>query len=153
MAAVRPAVVLARSRCLAVSAVLEGADLQPDAEIEARVSELARSLEPLSPRPEWDELTKAKWYATAYGGLVLVYTCGPVTPISRITVSRGISLARTAEAPRLLDDGDVLRAWATMWAGGEDEGLAMISGPLHDRPGISWSPGGGVRVALRGIVY
>ena len=46
--AVRPAVVLARSRCLAVSAVLEGADLQPDPEIEGRVSELAGSLEPLS---------------------------------------------------------------------------------------------------------
>ncbi len=152
--AVRPAVVLAASRCLAVAAALNGAPIEPDPVVASRVEALMRSLSPLEPDPSWDPIRKSRWFATVFGGLVLVYTCNPATPISRVTVSTSLELLGPG-TPRNLSDNDVLRAWAKIWIGMEEEGLAELAGPMADRPEISWRPsrGGPVSVAVRGVVY
>jgi len=150
---VRPAVILASSRCLAVSAVLESAPFGPDPLISSRLEEQYKSLSPFSPDPSWGWELKSLWYATLYGGLVLMYTCGPVTPISRVHVDEGLDIGVSDRARRQLDELDLLRAWAMIWVGQEREGLQELAGPTLRPEGYSWGPGGPHRVAFRGIVY
>ena len=148
----RPAILLAASSCLAVSAVLEEAPFTPRPEVEARLTSLYSSMAPLTPDPSWDWVLKSLWYATVYGGVVLVHRCDPVVPISRTYVSEKISVLRGGPA-RDLSDQDVLRAWAKIWSGAEREGLEDLAGGAVWPEGVSWAPGGAVRFAFRGIVY
>ncbi|MGC9071704.1 MAG: hypothetical protein ACP5HK_03285 [Acidilobus sp.] len=149
---VRPAVILASSRCLAVSAALEKAPFGPDERVRSRLSALYSSLEPLVPDPSWGWQLAALWYATVYGGLVLVHRCEPVTPISRAHVGVGLAFSEGG-ARRELEDADILRAWAFVWKGMEGEGLDLISGETVLPEGLFWSTGGQYRIAVRGIVY
>ena len=148
----RPAILLAASRCLAVSAVLEDAPFGPRPEVEARLTALYSSIAPLTPDPGWDWVLKSLWYATVYGGGVLVHRCDPVVPISRTYVSEGVSL-KGGGPRRELSDQDVLRAWAKIWSGAEREGLEELAGAAAWPEGLSWAPGGPNRFAFRGIVY
>ncbi len=149
----RPAIVLAASECLAVSAALEDAPFGPSPEVESRLRLLYESLSPLRPDAGWDWVTSSLWYATVFGGLVLVHTCQPVTPISRTHVAEGISLAEGRAHARRLEDRDVVRAWAKIWSGAEREGLSELAGEAVWPRGVSWAPGGRLRFAYRGILY
>lgn len=154
MVSVRPAAILAKSRCLALAAPLEGAPFEPNGEVQRAISEAYDKLGPMEPPQGWDPDLLSLWYATVYGGLVLMYTCSPVTPISRIFVDDGIELAAgSGSAPRAIDDSALLAAWAKMWGGMELEGLKELEGPLYYPQGYSWRAGGKVRFAVRGIVY
>lgn len=148
----RPSMVLAASRCLAVAVALEEAPFGPSRPVESRLLSLYSSLGPLTPDPTWDWVLKSLWYATVYGGLVLVHRCEPVVPISRVYVYERLSLGSVGRS-RGLEDSELLRAWALIWSGAERDGLEELSGEAVWPEGYFWSPGGPLRVAFRGVVY
>ncbi|MGC9112862.1 hypothetical protein [Acidilobus sp.] len=154
MVKVRPAAILASSRCLKVAAPLEGAQLAAEPDVEKAINDAYLSFSQWSPPAGWDPVRLSLWYATVYGGLVLMYTCGPITPISRVTTSVGIDITATNDMPqRALDDSKVLAAWAKLWAGNEEEGLKELEGPLEFPRGHSWRAGGPIKIATRGVMY
>lgn len=154
MVTVRPAAILASSRCLKVAAPLEGAPFAAEPDVEKAINDVYLSFSQWSPPAGWDSVKLSLWYATVYGGLVLMYTCGPVTPISRVTTSVGIDVTVSGDAThRALDDSKILAAWAKLWAGNEEEGIRELEGAMEFPQGYSWRAGGTVRIATRGIMY
>ncbi|MFP3312576.1 MAG: hypothetical protein RXN88_03535 [Acidilobus sp.] len=152
MVRLRPLAVLASSRCLSAAASLESAPFEADPEVARAVEDAYKSLKSWAPPAGWDAARLSLWYAAVYGGLVLVYTCGPVTPISRVTVATGISIM-PSDAPRRLEDMQLLSAWAKLWAGDELGGLRELEGGLSYPAGFRWKVGGDIKVSVRGIIY
>ncbi|MEB2792936.1 MAG: hypothetical protein G5Z42_06560 [Caldisphaeraceae archaeon] len=146
-----PVGVLARSKCFYLAAPITEAPWKGDDE----VGEILQGL--LEGRYSIDSLNisvlkKVLLVSTLYGGLTLVYTCNPVVPISRVHVDVGISIQGGGHY-RQLDDEELMKSWALIVSGKEEEGLSMISGGFVYPEGYTWSVGGRYKVAVRGIKY
>jgi hypothetical protein len=144
-ARIRPALVLAVGECLAVSAAIEYEELEVPGEVEKAVLNLytygdSRVLEELSLED------KILVYTIAYGGLILSYTCDPVTPISRAHVTIGIEIVGRGGAPSKVNDRRILEAWALLYQGREEEGLSRIKGASYYPKQLEWRPGGKIRI-------
>ncbi|MFZ8792998.1 MAG: hypothetical protein ACO2O2_03790 [Acidilobaceae archaeon] len=85
-------------------------------------------------------------YTIAYGGLMLIHICDPVTPISRAHVRVGIEIVGVREPPGRVDDRRMLRSWALIYSGLEEEGLRLLQGVSYYPVNLEWRPGGRVRV-------
>ncbi len=140
-----PAIILAMGECLAVSAALEYENLRVPRGVEKAVLSLYTSgstdaLESLSLED------KILAYTIVYGGLILTYTCDPVTPISRAHVTVGIEVTGGRGAPRRVDDREILRSWALIYQGREEEGLNVIQGVSYYPESLEWRVGGKIRI-------
>lgn|GEM_PF-638320 len=144
-ARISPALILAVGECLAVSAAIEYEDLEVPRRVEEAVLNLytygdLRVLEGLSLE---DRILA---YTIAYGGLILTYTCEPVTPISRAHVTVGIEIAREGGTPQRVSDRRILEAWALVYLGREEEGLNSIKGVSYYPKHLEWRPGGMIKI-------
>ncbi|MCE4607444.1 MAG: hypothetical protein F7B61_00590 [Caldisphaeraceae archaeon] len=143
--------VLARSECFYLAAPITDAPWKEDNEVGEALQGLLEgrySIDSLN----ISVLKRVLLVSTLYGGLTLVYTCNPVVPISRVHVDVGISI-REGGRYRQLDDKELMKSWALIVSGKEEEGLSMISGSFVYPEGYVWSVGGEYKVAVRGIKY
>ncbi|MEB3773339.1 MAG: hypothetical protein GSR86_00230 [Desulfurococcales archaeon] len=139
----RAPLVLARSRRLLVSTVVDGGPMEPGI-----VDDAYRVLQ--GGEPPGDVLRASMVYALLYGGIVLVYSHGVTTPISRIYSPVSIQLVEAGPEPAMVDDLEVLDVWAHVYAG-RVEALRRLEGGLHAPRGYSWRLGPGLRVAPTGF--
>jgi len=150
-----PAGILAKSDCFYIAAPIIDAPWEVNKNVEMTISDIINNLK------IWDinnynlnKIEKALWFATVYGGLVLIYTCDPVVPISRLHIDSSLSFVKEENhKPKEMKDLDLIKAWAFIFNGNEIEGLNMLSGSLIYPENFSWSVGGKYKIAVRGIKY
>ncbi len=150
-----PVAILAQSNCFYIAAPIINAPWKPNENVEKIISDILNRLK------TWDisnynltKIEKAIYFSTIYGGLTLIYTCDPIVAISRIHVNTNLSLAINENAePKIFDDKELLKAWATIFDGNELEGLKMLLGTLVFPKNYIWNIGGEYKIAPRGIKY
>jgi hypothetical protein len=150
-----PAGILAKSNCFYIAAPIVDAPWNANKNVENAISDIIDGLK------SWDinnynlnKIEKILWYATVYGGLVLVYACDPIVPISRVHVDVGLSfISEENDKPKELNDLDLIKAWAEIFDGNEIEGLNMLAGGMVYPEKFSWRTGGKYKIAARGIKY
>lgn len=138
----KPAVILAMGECLAISAAVDYDNIGVPGVVEDAVKKLYLGEDPGRLGVEDTILA----YTIAYGGLILSYTCDPVTPISRAHVTIGLELTQGGELKGRLDDRDILRSWALIYSGKELEGLDIVKGTTYYPVNLTWKPGGKVKI-------
>ncbi|MEM1873052.1 MAG: hypothetical protein QXS85_01355 [Acidilobaceae archaeon] len=146
---VKTPLLIAEGQCLAVSAYLDAERLLPIPSRALKAAILAFTLGDVEALKTLDWRDAVIAYAMVYGGLVLSYTCGPTTPISRLYVDTGISIeeSRGARFSRRLGDSTILKAWALLASGEEDLGLKMIQGLSSYPRALAWRHPGSVKLS------
>ena len=101
--------------------------------------------------PPGDPVGAAAYYATLYGGVVLVYTGGPIVAISRVLPEARLELLECRGVEARARDEDILEAWARI-AWGDPQGFTRLSpGCTHWPRGYKLAPGRGSLVAPIGL--
>lgn len=141
----KPALILAMGECLAISAALDLDLIEIPRVVVNATLRLYEGGDPsvLEGLSLEDRILA---YTIAYGGLMLFYTCNPVTPISRVHLRTGISLGELEESSTRLSDRLILRAWALIYYGLEEEGLKLIEGVTYYPLYFKWRVGGEIKV-------
>ena len=124
---VYPAVVVAWGDQLGVAMTVD-APVEPHPEAARLAIKAYKGEEPHAPS---DPLVASLFYATVYGGVVLIHKREPITAIARLLPSIKVSLeaCNPREAPQnTVSDAVILRAWALIASGSEEEGLRALSG-------------------------
>ena len=144
---VRPSIVLAKGECLSVSASLDDDRLPVLEEVEKAAIAAFSGDEGIE---RLEGLKRVLAYNAVYGGLLLSYICGPIVPISRAHIDTTIELTEKGEERRL-SDGEILRAWAIIYAGEEERGLSLLEGMTVFPVKLGWRVGKGAQVLPVGV--
>jgi len=139
----KPALILAWGECLAISAALDYEELPIPPVVAEAVERLYRG-EPIAGGLRVEDLVLV--YTIIYGGLILSYTCDPVTPISRAHIAVGLEIGGASGGRRVISDNEILKAWALIYSGREAEGLDLVKGVSYYPWEVEWKPGGSVRI-------
>ncbi len=145
--------ILAKSECLAVSTVVDIDKLNNESSLSRLVNRLLLNNNfdyRMSSSGIYDYI---RAMTAIYGGIMLFYTCNPVTPISRIYPRIGIDVYEIDYGHRKLSDSAILKAWSLTYSGSEEKGLQMLSGPTIAPRGLYWTPGNTYKVLVTGLEY
>ena len=136
-------VLLARSKSLAVTAVLPEGPRPPGAVVEASIAYLRGDRGPLD---RLHHLDRVLAYALLFGGLQIVSLAGDPAPLARLHVNEGLALGGPCSGTGEFEDTIILEAYSLVFHGREEEGLSRIAGCTVHPARAGWTPGGPLQV-------
>jgi hypothetical protein len=150
-----PVGILAKSKCFYIAGPIINAPWPPDNDVKYVINDITDSMKEWNPSNyNLDIIKKVIWYSTVYGGLILMYSCEPLIPMSRVIINIGLDIEKYDKKEiKEFDDNIVLKAWALILNGNEKEGLELISGKMFFPNDFVWKPGNNYSIAVRGIKY